>query len=887
MSCRLIYLILALFSFCGGLTQGADIPFLRGDANVDGRVNLADGIWLLNHLFLAGPGGDCEAARDANGDGTVDLADATHLIAYRLLDGQPPHHPYPYCSASNIGGDCNSYPVCPVAPEVLVTRDDRGVWFIEGGDLYGLYEAFGYAVATDRLWQMEFFRRLCTGRMTEILGPSQLNTDIAVRILGYSDEELEDGFSQISEVGQHVVLAYIDGLNRRIDEVLATPELIPYEFPELGIDPTHWSVSDVMALQVTLLRNFDSEALATNQLDNALLLAELLDAHPSDGMDMFDDLRWLDDPEAPTMIPPEDFSIPFVGNTAPPVPQPGQYQIENLRALRDRVDDVFAGTTRRLAELGSTVRMGSYAWVASGDVTESGNPIIYSGPQMGFNAPGLVIEGSLKGAGIEVSGMALAGLPGIIIGRSPRHAWSGQVAHAHTVDIYLDDAEELVLHRIDQIPLGNGANLELPVYRTEHGPVVAPLVLDPATVDGPVASWKYSHWQKELSTIDVNLDFITARNIDDFGDAMDRFCVSLHVCYADRRGNVGYWMAGLDPVRVAGADPRLPQLGDGSMEWTSPVTYKARKTIQNPQRGWIAGWNNKAGGGPAGGASPGHAYGRFHRAHSMQDRLADAVEEGPLSFELIRDLALEISATDCCDLGNSGGNRWFFVRDSFNQAVESDPNPERLDALTLLDQWDGYFPAGGPDEWTTSEVDSDAWLLQDRWIRRMVELTFEDELDTESMSFNNQGRNLLFNILLRALPDSELILENRIDWFQNRSLTPKPTDAAGLIVLALDDTLAALGPRPWNHSRATIDYVSEVLGEVWSSPWLDRSTYAQVVELGPQGPIRIESMIPLGQSGAIYQGPGGEPEFDEHYFGFTDIFDGFEPRPFPTFDENP
>jgi penicillin amidase len=155
------------------------------------------------------------------------------------------------------------------------------------------------------------------------------------------------------------------------------------------------------------------------------------------------------------------------------------------------------------------------------------------------------------------------------------------------------------------------------------------------------------------------------------------------------------------------------------------------------------------------------------------------------------------------------------------------------------------------------------------------------------MSFGNQGRNLLFNVLLRALPDSDLILENRIDWFQNRSSTPKPTDATGLIILALDDTLAALGPRPWNHPRATIDYVSEVLGEVWSSPWLDRSTYAQVVELGPQGPIRIESMIPLGQSGAIYQGPGGEPEFDEHYFGFTDIFDGFEPRPFPTFDENP
>lgn len=880
-------ILVLLTTVCGGLARGADIPFLRGDANVDGRVDLADGIWLLQHLFLGGPGGECAAARDTNADGAVDLADAAQIISYRLLDGGPPRFPYPYCGIS-AQGQCDSYPVCPEVPEVTVTRDDRGVWFIEGGDLYGLYEAFGYAVATDRLWQSEFFRRLCTGRLTEILGPSQLNTDIAVRLLGYSDEELEQGFSQVSEVGQHISLAYIDGFNRRIDDVMANPELLPYEFTQLDIVPEPWTFKDVMALQVTLLRNFDSEALATHQMDNALLLAELLDAHPFDGMEMFDDLRWLDDPEAPTMIPPEDFASPFASSGPAPVPQPGQYQIENLRALRDRVDDVFAGTTRRLAQLGSTVRMGSYAWVVSGDLTDTGHPMLYSGPQMGFNAPGLIVEGSLKGAGIEVSGMALAGLPGMIIGRSPRHTWSGQVAHAHTVDIYLDDADEIFLHRIENIPLNNkGAMLALPIYRTEHGPVVAPLILDPDTVDGPVAVWKYSHWQKELTTVDVNLDYVAARNIDDFGDAMDRFCVSLHVCYADRRGNVGYWMAGLDPVRAVGADPRLPQLGDGSMEWTNPVTYKPRKTVQNPQRGWIAGWNNKAGGGPAGGANPRQSYGRFHRAHAMQDRLADAVEEGPLSFEFVRDLALEVSATDCCDLGISGGNRWFYVKEVFTELVESDPNPERLEALTLMDQWDGYFPEGGPQQWTTSELDADAWLLQDRWIRRVLELTFEDELDTESLSWNNQDRNLLFNVLLRSLPGSDTVLENRVDWFQNRSSVPKPTDSAGIVVLALDDTLIDLGPRPWNHPRATIDYVSEVIGQVWSSPWLDRSTYAQVVEVGPDGPVRIESMIPLGESGAIYPGPGGEPEFDEQYFGFTDIFDGFLHRPFPTFDEDP
>ena len=83
-------ILVLLTTVCGGLARGADIPFLRGDANVDGRVDLADGIWLLQHLFLGGPGGECAAARDTNADGAVDLADAAQIISYRLLDGGPP-----------------------------------------------------------------------------------------------------------------------------------------------------------------------------------------------------------------------------------------------------------------------------------------------------------------------------------------------------------------------------------------------------------------------------------------------------------------------------------------------------------------------------------------------------------------------------------------------------------------------------------------------------------------------------------------------------------------------------------------------------------------------------------------------------------------------------
>ncbi|HIA26842.1 MAG TPA: penicillin acylase family protein [Planctomycetes bacterium] len=864
--------------------ESTDIPFLRGDANVDGRVDIADGIWLLNHLYLGGPGGSCLAAGDANGDGVADLSDAALLIAYRLLDGGPPAYPFPYCDLSEVAGTCAQYDVCPAVPEVTVTRDDRGVWFIEGGTLYQLYEAFGHAVATDRLWQAEIFRRLGRGSLSEIYGFDQLETDLAVRLLGYSQDELQEAFDNLSEESRILSQGYVDGFNRRIGEVEADLSLLPYEFQELGFFPAPWSVNDVMGLQVTLLRNFDAEALATFQLDNAVLLEELVDSHPRDGLQMFDDLRWINDPSAPTMIPASEIPVTMLpaGNVPTPVPVAGQYKIPNLRAVRDGIARLLEGSVEALETINGRITMGSYAWVVSGDRTESGNPILYSGPQMGFMTPSIIVEGSLRGAGIEVSGMALAGLPGIIIGRTPRHAWSMQVGHAHTTDIFLDDPADAFLHHIETVVVKDGPTFDLPVYRTEHGSVLGPLPFNPETSEGPAIVWRYSQWGHELKTVEGNLGFVKARNIDEFATAIENFAVTQHICYADRLGNIAYWLTGFDPVRAPGADPRLPQLGDGTMDWPEPITLKPRNTARNPEQGFFAGWNNKASPLSDNSVNPGYNFGRFHRCHKMQDYLSDA---GIVSFEEVRDLAIRVGASDCCSLGGNGGNRWKFIEEYFSSAVLSEPTSERLEALSLLENWDGQFVAGGESQWVDGPFAADAWLLQERWITRMLELVFEDELDTESMSWGNQNRNLLFNVLIRAFEGDSSPMPNHIDWFRNLGTGSKPENPQELVLLALDLALADLGDRPWNQERETIDFNHEFLGQVWSTPFLNRSTYAQVIEIDGQGPLRIESMIPLGESGAIYSGARGEPVFDEHFFSFTDIFDSFAPRPFPTFDD--
>jgi predicted GH43/DUF377 family glycosyl hydrolase len=80
-------------------------PFLRGDANGDAAVNIADASFGLNFLFLGGGEPPCKAAADANGDGAVDIADASFTLNFLFLGGREPPAPFPGCGRSAEGGD--------------------------------------------------------------------------------------------------------------------------------------------------------------------------------------------------------------------------------------------------------------------------------------------------------------------------------------------------------------------------------------------------------------------------------------------------------------------------------------------------------------------------------------------------------------------------------------------------------------------------------------------------------------------------------------------------------------------------------------------------------------------------------------------------------------
>ena len=776
--------------------------------------------------------------------------------------------------------------------KIATNRDEKGVWFINGpqdADLYDVFEEMGYAVAEDRLWQMELYRRQALGRLAELFGPDSLETDIFMRTIGYSERELQVGFDGLDAESQSVISGYVAGINRRIAEIGVNPSLLPFEFVALSeiaqslIVPDPWTETDVLAWAVAMQRLFDPEALETDQLENAELLLDLSARFGiSDAQQMFDDLRWTRDPESLTYIGyhpdgSSDWVTEPIGGHWKKLNCRPRKAAANIRNMRQRIK-------YHLRKINAEVKMGSYAWVISGRHTKSGNPIIYSGPQMGFFVPSITVEGSIRAGGLEISGMTVPGIPGIIIGRTPHHAWSMQVGHAHTTDYYIENPGDVTLHRFETIKVFGGLDVDLPIFRSEHGPIVNPIPFDPMryvpSPDNPVVAWEYADWGYEFDFVKALLQMARARNLRQFHQAVRRVAVSQHFCYADRKGNIAYWMSGRDPIRPQG-EWRLPQgLISGGQEWDGRFVRPLPRD-HNTKRGWYAGWNNRSSCRyPTGFNSVGTIYGPFHRTHVIYRYLDKRLSRGrKVSFEDLRDLALNIATTD--SFGN-GGNPWEYVAKDFVRAVKQDGlTRERRKALRILRKWNGHFVRGGPNNWAFGQHRSDAWILMDKWIRKVLEMTFRDELGEGF--FEDENKALLFNVLLHGLNKPGDGIRNRFDWFRNADDEGSPQTADEIIVAALDIVLADLGPRPWGRdARGEIVFRHDLLGTVHTIPFSSRSTYAHCVEYGWSGPVRIESMFPLGQSGNIAADPSG-PSFDMNFFSMIPVYDGFTHRDFPLF----
>ena len=144
-------------------------------------------------------------------------------------------------------GGCSTL---PDSAQLRIVRDDYGVPHIYADNIYGLYYGYGYAIAQDRLFQMEMARRSTQGTVAEVFGSEYLEYDKSTRQL-FDPSSIQRQLNELAEKDKYVFEGYAAGMNAWLAEIRYSPDrLSPKQFLDLGFSPADWTAYDVAILEV-------------------------------------------------------------------------------------------------------------------------------------------------------------------------------------------------------------------------------------------------------------------------------------------------------------------------------------------------------------------------------------------------------------------------------------------------------------------------------------------------------------------------------------------------------------------------------------------------------------------------------------------------------------
>ncbi len=481
--------------------------------------------------------------------------------------------------------------VAPDGSEVRIRRDAYGAPHIRGESESAVFFAQGFAAAEDRLVQMEQFRRAALGRASEarLIGGSFVEIDEQTRTMYYTEAERRAQFRALPGDMQQMLEAYAAGVNLYLDSMAVNPARFkPFDigfYEALGMNVEPWQPTHSIAVIQFFLRVFGEWG--GQELTR---LAEL----ESKGQAWFDVHRPINDPNVPTTIPSEPTSASRTASwTGPPVdPRVGI-----------RWEEQGARRREWLREQEIPGKWGSFSIVINGSRSAEGGAMLFGAPQMGSideNSTSPVHEVELWSPGLHVAGIGVAGMPGVIIGRTERHAWTLTSGYSDNRDVFIETTfdETMSQYRYDgswydfevivdtMIVAGNQRTFTH--YRTIHGPV-----FERDLANRQVFSMKMTYWNRELDAVRGMVHLWSARNFAEFEEGARLMSLSFNLSYADVDGRITYWHVGRYPDRSDGVDPRLPRLGDGSQEWPGIFPFEELPQAADPPQGFFVNWNNK------------------------------------------------------------------------------------------------------------------------------------------------------------------------------------------------------------------------------------------------------------------------------------------------------
>jgi hypothetical protein len=133
----------------------ARVPFLRGDVDQNGRLDITDPIRIFGALFAGGQEPGCAEAADANDSGKVDISDGIYLLSFLFQGGPPPKAPFPDCGLDPLDTgtlSCASYAGCPLTVPLLFSLAQGDENLCPGQEITLNGVNFSPVLARDRVW---------------------------------------------------------------------------------------------------------------------------------------------------------------------------------------------------------------------------------------------------------------------------------------------------------------------------------------------------------------------------------------------------------------------------------------------------------------------------------------------------------------------------------------------------------------------------------------------------------------------------------------------------------------------------------------------------------------------------------------------------------------
>ncbi len=453
---------------------------------------------------------------------------------------------------------------------VEIYRDSYGMPIIFAENEEDLAFAIGYAMAQDRIFQMDLIRRVIQGKLSEILGEYFINTDKFFLTIT-SGRSLEEIYKNHPENIQKILQQFSKGINYFIQN-----NYLPIEFYFLGYKPQEWKPED--SLSIFYYMCFDLNTAFDTEILFYLLVQKFgyLKAK-----ELFPDYV----PKKGEILHNSRYADPLLN-----------IQLISLLNTIDQIKD-FLGSER----IGA-----SNNWVISSKKSMTNTPILASDMHLGFGLPGIWYEAQLITPEMNVSGVLLPGIPFVVVGANENIAWAFTNVMADDADFYIEklnpDNENQYLYRaqykdfevIKKIFKTKNKNQieeeEFLIRKTIHGPIINS-IYPIQTKELFSLKWTaYDHYYGAIALYLVN----KAKNFRDIEEAIKYFkAPGQNWVYADKEGNIGFTAAVGIPIRN-GFNGLLPMPGwTGTYEWAGYVTTNLQPRIINPEEGWIATANNK------------------------------------------------------------------------------------------------------------------------------------------------------------------------------------------------------------------------------------------------------------------------------------------------------